>query len=119
MSTFPTLKTSAVAQYPATRSFHYSTDLVQFIDGSEQRFRDYGRPYHRWIITLHRLDETELQQIRSFVVQMNGSAGVFSFTDPWDGTMYPTCSLEGDGFGDAIAGPTEGTAHIVIRENRT
>jgi hypothetical protein len=34
MSAFPALKTGAVLQYPAQRAVQFSTDVVQFIDGS-------------------------------------------------------------------------------------
>lgn len=40
---FPTLKTGATLQYPAQRATAFSTDVVRFVDGSEQRFRDIKR----------------------------------------------------------------------------
>ena len=38
---FPTLKTGAVMQYPGKRILQFSTDVVRFLDGTEQRYREY------------------------------------------------------------------------------
>jgi hypothetical protein len=119
MSTFPVLKTGAVIQVPASRAIQFLTDVVQFLDGSEQRFRSYAQPYHRWSVKFDALDETELQNIRAFVQQANGAAGLFSFTDPWDGTVYAKCSIEGDAVADSITGPMQSGTSLVIRENKT
>src|SRR5258708_565604 len=96
MSTFPILKTGAVMQYPAERNGQFSNQVIRFIDGSEQRFRDFAHPLHRWAIKLESIDETEMNQLREFFRIQNGAAGEFSFTDPWDSTVYPSCSLETD-----------------------
>ena len=44
MSAFPKLKTGAVAQYPASRALSQATEVVRFLDGTEQRYRAAGRP---------------------------------------------------------------------------
>ena len=119
MSTFPVLTTGAVIQFPATRATQFATDVVQFIDGSEQRFRAYAQSYHRWIINCDALDETELNNIRTFVQGVNGAVGVFSFIDPWDSTVYPKCSIEGDVLVELLVEPMQGQTSIVIRENKT
>jgi hypothetical protein len=118
MSTFPVLKTGAIIQFPASRALDFTTDVIQFIDGAEQRFRGYGKPYRRWMIRLDALDETELQNARTFVEE-NGTAALFSFTDPWDGTVYPTCRVEGAGLLERLDGPARGATSLVIRECRT
>ena len=41
MSEFPPLKTGAVMQYPAQKEARFSTTVVRFTDGSEQRFPQY------------------------------------------------------------------------------
>jgi hypothetical protein len=119
MSTFPVLRTGAVIQFPATRTMQFATDVVQFIDGAEQRFRAYAQSYHRWVINCDALDETELNNIRNFVQGMNGAVGVFSFTDPWDSAVYQKCSIEGDVLVEMLAEPMQGRTSIVIRENKT
>ena len=118
MSTFPVLKTGAVIQVPASRAIQFATDVVQFLDGSEQRYRSYAQPYHRWIVKFDFLDETELQNIRTFVQQVNGAAGLFSFADPWDGTIYAKCSIDSDAVIDTVAGPMQSGTSLIIRENK-
>ena len=39
MASFPQLKTSAVAQYPARRTAIFRNQSVRFLDGREQRYR--------------------------------------------------------------------------------
>jgi hypothetical protein len=119
MSTFPVLKTGAVIQVPTSRTMQFATDVVQFMDGTEQRYCEYALPYHSWIVKFNALDDGELQNIRAFVQQMNGAAGLFSFTDPWDETVYPTCSLQGDTVTDSLTGPFQTGTSLSIRENRT
>ena len=118
MSTFPVLKTGAVIQFQTSRMVQFMTDVVQFMDGAEQRFRDYPLPFRRWIVTFDALDEAELHNIRVFVQQMNGAVGLFSFTDPWDGTVYSKCSMEADAVAESLTGPTQNGTSLVIREVR-
>jgi hypothetical protein len=118
MSSFPTLKTGAVIQFPAIRTLEFTTDVIQFIDGAEQRFRSYDRQYRSWTIRFAALDETELQETRAFALA-NGATGLFSFTDPWDGIVYPSCRIDGTGLEDLLSGPARAATGLVIREFRT
>jgi hypothetical protein len=119
MSTFPTLKTGAVMQYPAQRGVELSTVALQFVDGSEQRFRGYQAPLHRWVIQLSVLDQTELHRFQEFFRSMVGRAENFAFTDPWDGTSYPSCSLGSDGMTAVLAGEWNGKTSLTVLENRS
>ena len=119
MSTFPTLKTGATLQYPAQRATEFSTDVVQFVDGSEQRFRGYQTPLKRWNVRLDLLDETELHTLREFFRTQSGAAEDFSFTDPWDGTVYPSCSLGGNDIGEELDDPQQGKTTLTVSENRS
>src|SRR5580704_9858561 len=119
MSTFPTLKTGAVMQYPAKRGVEYSTTALQFVDGSEQRFCNYQAPLHRWVIQLSRLDQSELQQFQEFFREMAGPAGDFAFTDPWDSTNYPSCSLLSDSMAAILSGEWNGQTAVIVMENGT
>src|SRR5438874_2407990 len=96
MSTLPALKTGAPLQYPAERTIQFSTDIVRFVDGSEQRFRNFEAPLLQWTLGLDLLDERELQSLREFFMTLNGAAGSFAFTDPWDTTQHPDCSIKQD-----------------------
>ena len=118
MSTFPTLKTGAVLQYPAARESSYSTQIVRFLDGSEQRFRDYAAPLHSWIVKLDQLDESEMNAIREFFRVLDGGSESFSFTDPWDGTVYPDCSIS-DELLESFTGDHNSQLQLTITENRS
>jgi phage-related protein len=118
MPVFPVLKTGAVIQYPAQKAEDYSTQVVRFLDGSEQRTPDYGSPLHRWIIQLSLLDETELWNLRQFFLSQQGQADPFSFTDPWDSTVYASCSFEGDEMDLEFSGEGQTGTQLVVKENR-
>ena len=119
MGSFPTLKTGAVLQYPAQRGIQFSTAIVRFIDGSEQRFRTYATPEHRWMIRLDKLDESELHEIQEFFRTQGGAAGSFAFIDPWDGTQYSNCSIAENQMTSALADVSNGQTSLTIQENRS
>jgi len=119
MSDFPTLRTGAILQYPAQSSIEYKTQVLQFMDGSEQRFRDFKAPLHRWLIQLELLDDSEMHQLREFFRMQRGSAEDFIFTDPWDGVQYPSCSLEDDAVAEEFVDEGKGRTSLTVRENRS
>ena len=118
MSDFPILKTGAVIQYPAGKESSFSTQVIRFVDGSEQRFRDFGSSLRRWIIRYDQLDETEMASLRNFFRAQRGAAGTFSFTDPWDAAEYANCSLEGDEMIEDFVDLGHGRTGLVVRENQ-
>ena len=117
MGAFPKLKTLAVMQYPAEKRLQASTQVLRFLDGSEQRFRLYERPLHQWVIRLDLLDSSEWAAIEAFVISMQGRAGAFSFTDPWDSAEYPDCSFEADDVRIHLLGEQHAQVSVIIREN--
>ena len=125
MASFPRLKTEAVMQYPAARSLAFATEVVRFVDGSEQRYRDFGAPLRRWTIRLDLLDEAELTALEEFYTAQQGAFGNFSFTDPWDGrVMYSLSKALGFSLDTpweklAEAGERRGQTALVVRENRS
>lgn len=118
MATFPKLKTDAVMQYPGTRETRYASRVVRFLDGAEQGYREFPNALRRWSIRLDLLDETELAELENFFWTSAGAAGSFSFTDPWDETVYTNCSLEGDGLEMEFREEMRGATVLVVRENR-
>jgi phage-related protein len=118
VASFPVLKTGVVAQYPSDRAKRFSTQVLRFLDGSEQRFAGFGAPLKRWLIRLELLDEGELANLEEFFVEQAGQAGTFSFTDPWDGTVHASCSFESDAMTADYTGPSDGMASVVVKENR-
>lgn len=119
MSDFPTLNTGAVAQYPADRSTAFVTQVLRFVDGTEQRFAGYGTPLHRWVIRLNMLGEDEVSRLSAFFTLNGGAAGTFSFTDPWDGTVYSSCRFEGDEMTTGFGGENHLKTTLTIQENRS
>ncbi len=95
---FPNLRTGKVAQYPFERNISYATDMVQFLDQSEQVYQDGDAARRRWILSLHELDDNEIATLRDFFEQQQGGKGDFSFTDPYDSTTIPACSFLEDAF---------------------
>ena len=118
-TTFPTLKTAAVAQYPARRTVRFQNQVLRFVDGTEQRYRDCAGPLHRWEIRLTQLDEGEMAALAEFLEECQGAFASFTFTDPWDGTVYPDCSLAADDLTLNAAGVMSGETSLVVMENRS
>lgn len=118
MSDFPTLKTGAVLQYPAQKAIRFSTSVLRFIDGSEQRFRNYQTPLRRWVIRLDLLDDSELHVLAEFFRTQGGAAGSFVFTDPWDGATYQNCSLENGEMAEELLDEVKGKTAVTVRENQ-
>jgi hypothetical protein len=118
MSTFPKLKTNAVAQYPATRSFRYQNQALRFVEGEEQRYRDSAGPLHRWEIRLDALDEGEMAALEQFFFDNEGCFGNFTFTDPWDGAQYADCSLGIDELDLTAVAEMRGKTSLTVIENR-
>ncbi len=117
MATFPRLKSGAVAQYPLERQVQFSSQVLRFVDGTEQRFREFGSPLRKWVIRLERLDASELQALTNFFEEL-GPVVAFSFTDPIDGTVYPRCSIEGDTFTSTVLDEWNSKTELTIQENR-
>jgi hypothetical protein len=119
MAQFPILKTGAVAQYPLVWTRSFRTDIVAFLDGSEQRFRNSSSVLHAWEIDLAKLDELELASVEQFFLGNQGQANLFVFTDPGSGANYPNCSIDGADLILESTAPLSGRTTVVVRENRT
>lgn len=113
---FPKLTSGRAVQYPANRGIRFQTEVLKFVDGTEQRF-PLRRPLHRWAIRLDLLNEQEMASLQAFFVDAKGRQGSFAFTDPWDGVSYPNCSLEADMFDTTLLGEMNGSTSLVVREN--
>jgi len=96
MDQFPKLRTGAAAQYPSALEHHYASEIVRFLDNSEQRYRDAAAPRRRWVIKLAQLDEGELAELSNFFHAQQGRLGRFDFEDPWTGTTVSDCRFDQD-----------------------
>jgi hypothetical protein len=119
MATFPSMRTSAIVQYPARRSVRYQNEAVRFVDGTEQRYRDSAGPLHQWEIRLDLLDEGELAELEGFFAANQGAFGTFDFTDPWSGQSYKNCRLAKDEVTMTASGELRGATVLVVREERS
>lgn len=118
MASFPTLSTGAIAQYPLGCTQQFATDVLQFTDGTEQRYRRFAAPLLQWTLRFSLLTETELAALLEFFQQQQGAAGTFSFTDPNTGTIYPTCRFATDIAQVDIDANGRGAATLVIQQVR-
>lgn len=118
MADFPLLKSGAVMQYPAQRQVEFATRVLEFADGSEQRFRRYGSALRQWVIRLDLLTEGELKELESFFRIQAGRQEEFTFLDPWSNTEVAHCSLAEDSLEISLTGLDRGRTTLTIRENR-
>jgi len=118
MADFPKLKTGVVAQYPSDRLQQCFTSVYRFIDGLEQRYRTGTIPLKRWVIRFDLLDEAELSEIETFFLSQAGRFGSFSFTDPWDDTVYEDCSFDDDTLALQFDDLSRGVTSVTVKENR-
>ena len=115
MPLFPTLKTGAIAQYPATVKLGFGpTQTVEFLDGSSQRYCTGPAPLRQWLVRFDLLDARESATLAEFLQRHYMSA--FAFVDPFTGTTVPRCGLQGREFVSAIHGELNNTMSVVIEE---
>ena len=114
MDGFPKLKTGAVTQYPITRELRLQNQIVRFVDGTRQGYRDARDVRRRWLIRLDLLDEGELAATEEFFIQQQGAYGEFTFLDPWDGQEYENCRLESDDGAFATTGEMRGATTLTV-----
>jgi len=119
MATFPVLRTGAVMQYPAKATIRYSNQLMRFVDGAEQRYRNYAAPLREWVIRLDLLDEAEVKSLEKFFTDQQGQFESFVFLDPKDNVTYPDCSLMIDDLEFTLNGEKRTKTTVVIKENRS
>jgi phage-related protein len=118
MPSFPLLRTSAVAQYPASKTAGFRNRALRFVDGSEQRYRASAGMLRRWQLRLDHLDEAEAAALEEFLQANRGRLGRFAFTDPWEGATYPDCSFAEDVLTIQMAAEMRAALTVVVMENR-
>lgn len=118
MATFPRLSTNAVTQYPSARRFEAKTQVMRFVDGTEQRFRTLSRPQKRWMLRLDLISDEEYAALERFFEANGGADGEFTFVDPWDGQEYPDCSFDMESFEAQVNEHGRVTATVMIRKNQ-
>ena len=96
----------------------YSSFVVRFLDGTDQRYRQYSTPLRRWIINLELLDESELNTLEQFFIAQGGRFATFTFIDPWTQTSFPNCSIDQDILDYQLSGESQGAMKLIVGENR-
>ncbi len=117
MTEFPLLKTRAAVQYPLRESVDFSTRVLRFLGGGEQRFRQRRTGRRQWLIRLELLDEWEAARVLEFFEAQQGRAGEFAFTDPSDGKRYENCSFGQEDCEVTADGEARLSMTLVIKEN--
>ena len=95
MASFPLLNSGSVTQYPSSFATGQAVQVIQFLDGSDQRFLNQGRQLRRWEVNLSLLTDAEIFAIEDFFNNQSGDYSVFSFPDPLTGTDVLNCRLGG------------------------
>jgi hypothetical protein len=116
MATFPLLSTGAVAQYPVVRSTDYGVEIIDFLDGTDQRCLIRGKRLRRWRISLDLLTEAELEQIETFFDSVQGDFARFTFTDPFTGEAVPNCRLGDSSLTTEYIAEASGKSSLWIEE---
>ncbi len=93
MMSFPLLKTGVEVQYSLVSETQFATDVVLFIDGSEQRFRRYAGPLHRWTVRFDLLDEAEPTRSLAFFRTQRGINGALVSRIRGDGDVSSRIAL--------------------------
>jgi hypothetical protein len=93
MLTFPLLNSGAVAQYPLPLTLQGSAQVISFIDGVDQRFIRQAKLLRAWEIQLSVLNDSEIQQVESFFLALDGQYETFSFPDPYSNSAVLNCRL--------------------------
>jgi hypothetical protein len=91
MNTFPTLSSNAVTQYPAAVQYSPGVQVIEFLDGSDQRYLLQPRILRSWAINLALLNEDEIQHLEKFFANQQGMYSPFVFPDPLTGTDVINC----------------------------
>ncbi len=118
MANFPQLSTRAVTQYPLQITSGQASQVIRFLDGSDQRYLMQGRTLRRWQIKLNLLNEQEAQTLASFFETQLGDYLSFEFPDPYSGAAVPNCRFANSAFATEFeAVDMSATSYWVIEAN--
>jgi hypothetical protein len=97
MNTFPEIASGAVTQYPASVEYSQGVQVIQFLDGADQRYLLQPKMLRLWRIDLALLTEDEIQAIESFFASQQGTYSPFVFSDPFTGANVDNCRFAAPG----------------------
>lgn len=115
MAIFPTLKTGAITQYPATLKVSFGpVQSVEFLDGSSHRYCTGPTPLRQWSIRFEHLDAREDAIVMDFLQRHRH--GTFSFVDPFSGETIARCGVHGFELLNGVTGEMSQAVGTVIEE---
>ena len=116
MATFPALSSGAIAQYPMPTYVARTTQVIRFLDGSDQRCVVRARPVRWWTVKLSLLNDAELAQLEGFFSEQQGAFGLFAFPDPFTGQTVANCRLAASDLMTQYVGADQGSTELTVME---
>lgn len=116
MTAFPVLSTGAVAQYPLGQTQSFATEVIRFLDASDQRCIVRANGLRQWLVRLDQLNEAELAALEGFFAQMQGASTLFTFFDPITGQAVQNCRLANGPYVTTYTANDLGAAQLIITE---
>jgi hypothetical protein len=116
MATFPALSSGAIAQYPIGNYAARTTQVIRFLDGSDQRCIVRARPVRWWVVKLSLLNDSELAQIEEFFTAQQGSFGLFDFPDPFSNQTVTNCRFAAPELVTEYEGADQGSTDLIVME---
>jgi Conserved hypothetical protein 2217 (DUF2460) len=116
MASFPLLSSGAVTQYPVQLITGQGTQVIRFLDGSDQRYLMQGKPLRRWQIRMDLLNDRELEQLEAFFEEQEGDYLPFSFPDPFSGATVANCRLGNSSLASNYLAASVGSAALWVIE---
>lgn len=116
MLNFPKLSSGAISQYPTVQQTTALTNVMKFIDGSEQRFASSGKGLQAWQVSYELLNEQEFASIISFIQSTQAGTQAFAFRDPRTGITHNCCRLDLHQF-KALYREGRSSLRLLIRED--
>ncbi len=118
MAAFPTLSTGAIVQHPLASAYRTGTEVIRFLDGLDQRCLTMSGPLQMWTIKLDQLTDQEMATLEQFFIDVEGSYGTFSFTDPNSSIAFPACRFQTCTLATTYQAIGRGTTEVVVVEIR-
>lgn len=116
MTNFPSLSTGSVAQYPLGQTQSFTTDVIRFLDATDQRCVVRANGLRQWLVRLDLLNDGEIATLEQFFAQMQGPSTLFDFFDPTTGETVPNCRFaSGDGI-TTYSAENIGGSQLVVTE---
>jgi Conserved hypothetical protein 2217 (DUF2460) len=116
MATFPALSSGSTVQYPLQTNAARTTQVIRFLDGTDQRCIVRARPMRWWVVKITLLNDSELAQMEEFFVTQQGNFGRFDFTDPSSGEIVPNCRLVSPELVSLYQGADQGSMELTVME---